>query len=140
MFSISVYSIDIEVNSENAGNASGDGDYFHTSAVTLMATFLHEYEFAGWSAVGEIVSTDNPYIFNAYNNRTLVAGFDPVSWMIAVSSDPEGAGVIQGAGEYLHGTVGELTVLANPDFTFIEWMDRRWYLLKTPSGLLQKTI
>lgn len=123
MFSVSVYSIDVEVNPENAGTTSGDGDYLHASEVTLVATAHHGYEFAGWSEDGEIVSTGNPYIFNAFNDRNLVADFDPLSWMIAVSSDPEGAGVIQGAGEYLHGTVVELTALANPDFTFIEWME-----------------
>jgi subtilisin family serine protease len=123
VFEISVYSVDVEVNPENAGVIIGEGDYLHAAEVTLLATANHGYEFSGWSEDGEIVSSDNPYIFNAFNDRNLVAGFDPLAWNISVLSDPEGAGTIEGAGEYFHGTTVELTASANWDYTFIHWLE-----------------
>ena len=123
VFEISVYSVDVEVNPENAGTISGEGDYLHAAEVTLLAAANHGYDFSNWSENGEVVSTDNPYVFDALSNRNLVAGFDLLAWNISVSSDPEGAGEVEGAGEYLHGTAVELSATANWDYTFIEWME-----------------
>jgi hypothetical protein len=60
------------------GTVSGGGIYAAGAPVTLTATPARHYEFTGWSANGDIVSTAPAYTFNASAAITVTARFQPV--------------------------------------------------------------
>lgn len=61
------------------GTVEGAGEYEEGDQVTLTATANNCYQFAGWMNGTELVSTANPYIFNATQNVTLMAIFDAIN-------------------------------------------------------------
>lgn len=65
----------ITVNTTSGGTATGDGTYAEGASVVLTATAEAGYDFVGWQLNGEIVTTNNPYIFNATQNATYTAVF-----------------------------------------------------------------
>lgn len=61
------------------GTVEGAGEYEEGDQVTLTATANNCYQFAGWMNGTELVSTANPYVFNATQNVTLMAIFDAIN-------------------------------------------------------------
>lgn len=61
------------------GTVEGSGSYVEGAQVTLTATPNNCYQFAGWMNGTELVSTDNPYVFTATQNVTLMASFDAIN-------------------------------------------------------------
>lgn len=62
------------------GTVEGAGEYEEGDQVTLTATANNCYQFAGWMNGTELVSTANPYVFNATQNLTLMATFEAQSF------------------------------------------------------------
>ena len=71
-------SCNVTVVAEN-GTATGAGTYNNGDEVTLTATPDFDYEFVNWTVGGEVVSTANPYIFQATADVEFVANFKEVS-------------------------------------------------------------
>jgi hypothetical protein len=68
---------DIEVITDPIkGFVSGSGNYGHWDNVMATATAKEGYVFANWSVNDSIVSTDNPYMFNAKKEISLVGNFE----------------------------------------------------------------
>lgn len=61
------------------GTVEGTGSYTDGAQVTLTATPNNCYQFTGWMNGNTVVSTDNPYIFTATENVTLMAIFDAIN-------------------------------------------------------------
>ena len=61
------------------GTVEGSGSYADGDQVTLTATPNNCYQFTGWMNGNTVVSTDNPYIFTATENVTLMATFDAIN-------------------------------------------------------------
>lgn len=61
------------------GTVEGSGSYADGAQVTLTATPNNCYQFTGWMNGNTVVSTDNPYIFTATENVTLMAIFDAIN-------------------------------------------------------------
>lgn len=61
------------------GTVEGTGSYADGAQVTLTATPNNCYQFTGWMNGNTVVSTDNPYIFTATENVTLMATFDAIN-------------------------------------------------------------
>ncbi len=61
------------------GTVEGTGSYADGAQVTLTATPNNCYQFTGWMNGNTVVSTDNPYIFTATENVTLMAIFDAIN-------------------------------------------------------------
>lgn len=62
------------------GTVEGAGEYEEGDQVSLTATANNCYQFAGWMNGTELVSTANPYVFNATQNVTLMATFEAQSF------------------------------------------------------------
>ena len=102
--------------------------------VTVSATENFGYRFTGWTAAGNVVSTDNPYTFPATADVNLVAEYDKLTiyplaltidggandYMVAVS--PEGH-TIDGVRYYEAGTDVQLRTTDNRILTFTNWED-----------------
>lgn len=56
-------------------NGTGGGTYDKDASVTVTATVPEDKLFENWTAEGNVVSTDNPYIFTATKDITLTANF-----------------------------------------------------------------
>ncbi|MDE6692084.1 MAG: hypothetical protein K2K05_01730, partial [Muribaculaceae bacterium] len=102
--------------------------------VTLSATENFGFRFTGWSAAGEVLSTDNPYTFTASKDLDIVAEYEKLAtypleltleggandYMVAV--EPEGE-LIDGVRHYVAGTEVRLTAESNRILTFTNWDD-----------------
>ena len=68
----------IKATAEN-GTVIGAGIYEADAEVTLTADPAMDYTFVSWTKGGEVVSTANPFVFEATENLDLVANFAEIS-------------------------------------------------------------
>ena len=68
----------IKATAEN-GTVIGAGIYEAGAEVTLTADPAMDYTFVNWTKGGEVVSTANPFIFEATENLDLVANFQEIA-------------------------------------------------------------
>ena len=95
-----------------------------------LATANQGYRFVAWLGVdNDTISTENPYLFYATSDLTLIATFtqdstpvQPDYYTITVNYDST-MGTVTGEGTYLEGTVVTLRATANQGFRFVSWMD-----------------
>ena len=112
------------VSPEGSGSVSGEGIYQVGETCTLTATpSSNDYVFVNWIENGEVVSTDAQYSFTVTNNRNLMANFLQFRVDIAVSTNPEEGGTVNGAGSYLLGQTCTLTASPNDGYAFVNWME-----------------
>lgn len=118
------YSIRTDVNSDVMGYTYGDNTYVHGESVTVTATPNAGHIFVNWTDEnGTVVSTDAEWTFTATGNTTLTANFER-GVIVTAGVDPEGSGVIMGAGTYKKGT--EVTLIPGDPtdrYAFIHWVD-----------------
>ncbi|WP_016778653.1 InlB B-repeat-containing protein [Anaerophaga thermohalophila] len=129
------YQIDVLSDPETGGTVSGAGQYENNALVTLSATANSGYEFTEWSEGGTIISSDNPLIFNATNNRTITAHFVPVHNIIiqtvngSVEVTNDAGEVIvpddETTGSYILHEGLAINLEATPDvgYHFLEWQE-----------------
>ena len=73
-----LYSVSVDVNMEEAGVVTGEGEYLSGTEVTLTATANEGYIFKNWTLDGEIVSTEPSYTFTVTESVNLTANFHVV--------------------------------------------------------------
>ena len=70
-----ICTINVEANNSDYGYATGAGIY-EACDVRQVQAFVNDcYRFVGWTVDGELVSTDNPYVFTVMEDVDLVALF-----------------------------------------------------------------
>jgi hypothetical protein len=74
-FQLKSYSVNIEVNENDYGYATGAGGYEALYIAQIRAFANNCYRFANWTINGVKVSTNNPYTFTVTENVNLVANF-----------------------------------------------------------------
>lgn len=74
-FEMIMHHVDVGVNFEVAGSATGAGDFQEGSTVTVSATPNTGFLFDRWSENGETVSTSASYAFAIWEDRDLTAEF-----------------------------------------------------------------
>ncbi|MBO7617494.1 MAG: S8 family serine peptidase [Bacteroidales bacterium] len=74
-FEIIMHHVDVGVNFEVAGSATGAGDFQECSTVTVSATPNTGFVFDRWSENGETVSNSASYAFAIWGDRDLTAEF-----------------------------------------------------------------
>ena len=77
-FAPNTYSVSATASPSGAGTVTGGGTFTHGAAVRLVATPAAGYEFAGWSAIGDVFNGARTLNFTATQNRTLTANFTPI--------------------------------------------------------------
>ena len=122
-FELLDYDVNVSVSPENAGTATGAGNYTHGDEITVNATPNAGYKFVNWTENGEVISTETEYTFIITSNRDLVANFELMDYDVTLSVNPEDAGVTTGEGTYTHGE--DVTVNATPNFgyKFVNWTE-----------------
>ena len=75
-FAIYTYIITVNSNNTDWGSVTGSDTYEHGATVILTAFATANYKFLEWTEGGTKVSDENPYIFTANADRTIVGNFD----------------------------------------------------------------
>ena len=122
-FSVDSYAITATTSPEGAGSITGSGTYNHGASCTLTVTPAEGYTFSNWTKNGQVVSTNATYTFtvNAATAGAYVANFQINSYDITATTNPEGAGTIEGSGTYTYGSSCTLTVTPAEGYTFSNW-------------------
>ena len=117
------YTITVSANPTNGGTVTGGGTYNQGQSCTVTATANTGYAFTNWTENGNVVSTEQSYMFTVTGNRNLVANF--VSLMIKITGavEPEEAATLTGAGNYTYGDEVTLTLERNEDWAFQNWTE-----------------
>lgn len=106
------------------GTTTGSDSYFYGETATLLATAEDGYHFVRWNNG----VTDNPYIFEVYENVTVTALFEEDGVLInyytvtATSATPT-MGSVTGGGEYEENTSAVLTAIPATGHEFVAWND-----------------
>lgn len=123
IFAIDTFEITVSPNDPLRGTVSGSGQYTYMEAVTVIATPYSGYYFACW----DNGSTQNPYMFQAIGNETLVALFlpegDTTTYQITVSVNDSTMGEATGGGTYQQGETVTLSATAYEGYRFDNWSD-----------------
>ena len=122
-FELSDYDVNVNVSPENAGTATGAGNYEHGDEVTVAATPSAGYKFLNWTENDNVVSEELEFSFNITSNRNLVANFELLTYEVNVSASPENAGAVTGAGNYKHGDEVTVTATPNAGYRFVSWTE-----------------
>ena len=121
------YFVYSDVLPANSGYVSGAWEYYVNEEVSLEAAANTGFEFLCWKIAGAIVSTDNPYIFNMpANDIYITAHFVPQGatlYDVILVSNPVGAGVLSGAGQYMLGETVTINLIENTGYEFVNWTD-----------------
>jgi hypothetical protein len=120
-FGVDSYEITATTNPAEAGTIEGAGTYNYGATCTLTVIPADGYTFINWTKDGEEVSTNVSFEFTVTEDAAYVANFSVNSYEITATTNPTGAGGIEGAGTYSYGSTCTLTVTPNPGYTFVNW-------------------
>ena len=73
-----LYNVEVAVNDNAMGTATGAGEYLEGETATVEATANADYRFVNWTKGTEVVSTEAAYSFTVTENITLTANFAPL--------------------------------------------------------------
>lgn len=68
-----IYQITASVDPVEGGEIVGAGTYIEGELCSLMVNLNPYYEFVNWTENGVVVSTENPYVFQTNESRSLIA-------------------------------------------------------------------
>ena len=73
-----LYNVEVAVNDNAMGTATGAGEYLEGETATVEATANADYRFVNWTKGTEVVSTEAAYSFTVTENIILTANFAPL--------------------------------------------------------------
>ena len=117
------YTISTSASPAEGGTTGGGGSMTCGSSVTVTASANACYSFVSWMEGGMVVSTDDSYTFTASGNRTLVANFSQISYMINTSSSPAEGGTTSGGVNMTCGSSVTVTAMPNTGHSFMNWAE-----------------
>ena len=117
------YSITLSSIPSSGGTTSGAGTFSNGSSITVSATPNSGYTFTNWTENGTEVSANKSYTFTITGNRTLVANFSQIQYVVTTSNNPSGGGTTSGSGAYSIGSSVTLTAVPNTGYTFTNWTE-----------------
>ena len=120
---IITHEVTTEADPTAGGATTGDGTYEHGTICHVNAFANEGYTFINWTKNGNVVSSNAFYQFVVNEDAHLVARFQPNSYQISASVDPQGSGTISGAGTYSYGQTATLTVTPNENYVFQNWTE-----------------
>ena len=107
------------------GTVSGGGTFNYGQTCAVSAFANPHYVFVAWTENGNVVSTENFYMFDVTANHDLMANFAPEMYEINVTVNPAEGGIVTGAGAYAYGETVTLTAETNADlmYYFVRWTE-----------------
>ena len=121
--SLDGFSIDVSCSPSVGGQVEGGGEFVAGEICTLMATANDHYEFRDWTEGGDVVFERALYFFAVDRNRTLVANFTLMKYIISATSNPINGGIVDGVGEYEYNHICELKAIPYDGYCFKNWTD-----------------
>ncbi|MFO7673493.1 MAG: ice-binding family protein [Lutibacter sp.] len=118
------FAVLVSSNPVLGGVTTGTGLYDEGSLVTVTAEPNAGFTFLNWTEGGVIVpgATAN-YEFVIVADRTLVANYVPVQFIIALSVSPDLTGTTVGAGTFDIGSLRTVTATPEAGFVFENWTE-----------------
>ena len=108
------------VNNAVYGSVSGSGSYVEDAEVTLEVTANDGYRFVEW----DDGNTDNPRVFNATEDVTLVATLEAIpEYVISVTTNDNSLGAVSGSGTFREGTSTQISASPYVHSRFVNWED-----------------
>ncbi len=120
-FTLVDFFIETSSNPFTGGTTSGGGEKGYQSTCALIATPYVGYTFTNWTEGGIEVSASSDYTFTVERDRTLVANFTPVRYMISTSANPSVGGTISGGGLIDYNSSCTIVATTNIGYTFTSW-------------------
>ena len=118
------YNVEVLVNDNTMGRATGGGDYKEGETATLTATPAEHHRFVNWTKGEEVVSTETTYSFIVTEDVTLTANFEAIpQYAITVSANDGEMGSVTGGGTYYEGSTATLTATPVGGYVFEKWSD-----------------
>ena len=117
------YNVEVAVNANEMGRATGGGEYKEGATATFIATPNYGYRFLNWTYNSE-TSTDNPLELTIESDLNITANFEPIQYTIIALTNDENKGTVTGAGTYNYGSEVILTAEAKPGYKLLYWSDR----------------
>ena len=117
------YNVEVAVNANEMGRATGGGEYKEGATATFIATPNYGYRFLNWTYNSE-TSTDNPLELTIESDLNITANFEPIQYTIIALTNDENKGTVTGAGTYNYGSEVTLTAEAKPGYKLLYWSDR----------------
>ena len=115
--------VSVVADPAEGGTVTGGGTFNQGQTCVVSASANSGYSFEGWKEDGEIVSTDNFYLFTVTHNCTMTASFVSSSCEITAVANPVAGATITGAGTFAVGETVTLTAVPNTDYTFVNWTE-----------------
>ena len=122
-FEAQVFTITLTANPTEGGTVEGDSSGTYGQTVLARAIPHAGYYFINWTENGEIVSTDDYYLFILTENRNLVANFGRTTYTLTATADPAESATIIGGGTYDWREEVTVTAIPNEDWAFQNWTD-----------------
>ena len=108
------------VNNAVYGSVSGSGSYEENAEVTLEVTVNDGYRFVQW----DDGNTDNPRVFNATEDVTLVATLEAIpEYAVTVTANNDNLGSVSGSGNYQEATSATISATPALHCRFVKWDD-----------------
>ena len=117
------YNVEVALNDNAMGRATGAGEYKEGVTATFIATPNYGYRFLNWTYGGE-TSTNNPLELIVESDLTITANFEPIQYTISAPTNDENKGTVTGAGTYSYGTEVTLTATPKDGYKLLYWSDR----------------
>jgi hypothetical protein len=118
------YTIEVSANPPEGGTVTGGGLYAENESVTVTATPNPGFGFVNWTEGATVVSTNKTFTFTATANRTLVANFKQITYIVMVSANPTVGGAVEGGGEYFYNDEVVVTATPNDGYKFVNWSEQ----------------
>ena len=118
------YNVEVTVNDNTMGTATGAGEYLEGETATLTATPAENHRFVNWTKGAEVVSTETTYTFTVTEDVTLTANFEAIpQYTITVETSDENKGSVTGGGTFYEGAETTIKATAVGGYVFEKWSD-----------------
>ena len=117
------YSVELSANDPSMGTVSGAGSYTYLQAVTICADPAEHHSFAGWYDGDELVSMENPYVFELPDRSLVYTAKFVKNYKISVSSDDESMGSVSAPSEWGEGLEVTVSASAAEGYAIDYWYD-----------------
>jgi len=118
------YTLTLVADPAAGGTVTGGGEYEEGDEVIVTATANTGYEFVNWTDASQaVVSTNANFVYTMpAADVTLTANFEALpTYTLTLAVEPEDAGTVTGAGDYLAGAQVTIVATANEGYRFVNW-------------------
>ena len=129
--------LNVTVNAETGGTATGSGSYEYGKNVVVTATVNNGYTFDGWYNGTTRVSASLSYTFVLQNAVTLTAKFTAKEFTIVVNAQP--GGTVTGGGKYKFDSNTTVTATVNTGYSFAGWYENNTKASEAPEYTFKVT-